>query len=100
MSTCTAACAWANLSICSVELRFCDCEETVTAHGDYRWVETTGGTNVSVECNLGPAEGFSVEEARAMRRCGENGEWEEERLSQCITQVTLDLQALSEVRYS
>ncbi len=84
--------------------RFCDCEETVTAHGNYTWNETLGGTEASVECDLGPAEGFSAAESRAVRRCGENGSWEEEHLSQCITQVTVELQQLdqtiSEVRHS
>ncbi len=81
----------------TIDFRFCDYEETTTDHGNYTWNETAGGgAPVEQPCALGPAEGFSTEDASARRQCNENGEWEEEALSQCITIVSLRLQELEQ----
>ena len=77
------------------EFGFCDYEVSITIRGNYTWPETTGGNEVELECQLGPAVGVAPDEAIGRRRCN-TSEWEDPQLEDCITMVALQLQQLEE----
>ena len=79
------------------EFGLCDSEVSITSRGNYTWPETTGGNEVELECQLGPAVGVAPDEAIGRRRCNTSGgEWEDPLLGTCITMVALQLQQLEE----
>ena len=78
------------------EFGFCDYEESIVSRGNYTWPETTGGNEIELECQLGPAVGVEPDEAIGRRRCDTSGEWEDPQLEDCITMVALQLQQLQE----
>ena len=82
--------------ISCTEFGFCDYEVSITSRGNYTWPETTGGNEVELECQLGPAVGVAPDEAIGRRRCNTSGEWEDPQLENCITMVALQLQQLEE----
>ena len=86
--------AWAFIDL-AVEYGFCDYEVTITNRGNYTWVETEGNSDVSLDCQLGPAEGVE-EPALAIRTCDPFGEWQDSVLDQCITIISSRLRQLEE----
>ncbi len=70
----------------------CRSEEQVTIYGSFIWEETPANQSLSVECSLGPAEG--VGPGFATRECNATGSWLPSNLSQCLTVVSFQLQAL------
>ena len=84
------------MSVCIIEVGFCDEETEKTIHGTYTWAETQVGLQNYQTCEFNEKLEYDPP-GLASRYCKSPYEWMEYMPGNCISETTYQLSTLAEV---